>query len=432
MKVSISGIRGIVGEDLDLKDVMRYCGSFAGLVDSGKCVLARDTRPSGPMIKNAASAALMQNGIDVFDLGMAPTPVAFYESQRYGAGLVVSSSHNPIEWNGLKFITGGRGINEGELQRLVAGRGSCAPEIGTEVPAGTNYVEKAREIIGPVDGPPSVVVDAGGGAARYVAPELLGKLGCKVRMINETPECTSRGPDPTAGNLGDLEEASLQSDIGFAFDLDADRLVIVLDGKRQSPDVTLGLGVARALELGYKKFVLSLDTSIAVERIIERGGGRVHRSKVGEANVIDVILKTGSQAGGEGSSGGFILPGFNLCRDGILTSGLVASMLGTGGLEDALSVMDGYCQIRAKFPSDSARHDRTLGILEQRMRGLYGETITMDGIKCMIDDDTWVLVRKSNTEDIMRISAESDSPEGAGRVLSQTRELVARAYEDAR
>ena len=158
----------------------------------------------------------------------------------------------------------------------------------------------------------------------------------------------------------DLISYSQKNDIGFAFDLDGDRLIVVKNGVKQSPDVTVGLGAAKAIELGYKKFVLSIDTSISVEKFIKEHGGEVQRSKVGEANVIDLVLKTNSQAAGEGSSGGFILPEFNYCRDGILTSGLIASMIGTKSFDEILNFMQSYHQLREKVVIDSQFHDKTI------------------------------------------------------------------------
>ena len=115
MKISISGVRGIYGTDLSPKNIFEFCNNFSSLIESGKCVIGRDTRPTGKMILDSVSATLMQNGIDVYNLGMVPTPVVFRESRKYGAGIMVTSSHNPIEWNGLKFILNGKGINEDEL-----------------------------------------------------------------------------------------------------------------------------------------------------------------------------------------------------------------------------------------------------------------------------------------------------------------------------
>lgn len=383
------------------------------------------------MIIETAIAALLQNGINVYNLGMAPTPVIFRESRKYNAGIIVTSSHNPIEWNGLKFIINGRGINEEELNILVNNHDSLKSEIGLESKIESNYIDEALSLIGKVSNSPKIVVDIGGGAAKNVAPLLLKKIGCEVKVINADLEKCSRGPDPTSDDLRDLI-SNCQKTIGFAFDLDGDRLVVVKDGKKLSPDITLGLGVARALKMGYKKFVLSLDSSVAVEKFILKNGGEVQRSKVGEANVIELMLKTKSQAGGEGSSGGFILPEFNYCRDGILTSGLIASMLEKKELDDILKFMEQYYQIREKISIESKLHDKTLEILKEKMSKKYGKIITMDGIKAIINDDSWVLVRKSNTEDIIRISAESNNLEEVKTIVQQTRDLVKQSYDEVR
>lgn len=232
MKKTISGIRGIFGEDLNLKDVLEFCNNFSSLVKSQKCVIGKDTRPSGFMIKDTASAALMKNGIDVFNLGTVPTPVVFREARKYGAGIVVSSSHNPIEWNGMKFIIKGRGINEKELPQIIEKQEITKSKIGNEQDISSSYVEDAKKIIGNLENQPEIVVDIGGGAAKGFAPDLLESIGCKVLTLNENLEGCSRGPDPTADNLSELVSASSNKEIGFAFDLDGDRLVVVRNGKK--------------------------------------------------------------------------------------------------------------------------------------------------------------------------------------------------------
>lgn len=432
MKKTISGIRGILGKDLNLKDVLEFCNNFSTLVKSQKCVIGMDTRPSGSMIKDTASAALMKNGVDVFDLGTVPTPVVFREARKYGAGIVVSSSHNPIEWNGLKFIIDGRGINEKELPQIIQKQEFKSDKIGSEQEISSSYVEDAREIIGDLGQHPEVAVDIGGGAAKEFAPKLLESIGCKVHIINEDLANCSRGPDPTADKLDDLVSASSNKEIGFAFDLDGDRLVVVRNGKKQTPDVTLGLGVAKSLDLGYKKFVLSIDTSVSVEKFIKENGGTVQRTKVGEANVIEQIIKENAQAGGEGSSGGFILPEFNFCREGILTSGLISSMLGTQKFDEVLSFMESYFQIRDKTAIDAQFHDKVIEDVHSKLSKEYSEVITLDGIKGIIDENSWVLIRKSNTEDIIRVSAESNDESKAKKIAKDTIDLVNQSYEKIR
>jgi phosphomannomutase len=429
MKKSIAGIRGAFGSDFNLKDVLKFCNNFSMLIKSGKCAIGNDTRPSGNMIRETASAALMQNGIDIFDLELAPTPVIFREARKYGSGIVVTSSHNPLEWNGLKFIIDGRGINEDELCVVLQDQSLETSKLGNETKITSNYVDEVSNIIGEIENPPTVVIDVGGGAANSIAPALHEKIGCRVKIINESVQNTSRGPDPTTDELRDLVRESANSDVGFAFDLDGDRLVVVKDGIKQSPDLTLGLGAAKAIDLGYKKFVLSIDTSVSIERYIKEKGGQVQRSKVGEANVIDLILKTKSNVGGEGSSGGFILPEFNYCRDGILASGLIASMIRDKSFDEILGFMQRYHQSRDKIEIDSQLHDVVLEKIHEIMKNDFSQVITLDGIKGIIDDDSWVLVRKSNTEDAIRVSAESDDFEKCKSILKQTKDLVKQCYE---
>ena len=384
------------------------------------------------MIKETASAALMKNGIDVFNLGTVPTPVVFREARKYGAGIVVSSSHNPIQWNGLKFIIEGRGINEKELPQIIEKQEIPKTKIGSEEDISSSYIEDAAKIIGSLDTQPEIAVDIGGGAARGFAPELLESIGCKVQVLNENLEGCSRGPDPTADNLNDLVLASSHKEIGFAFDLDGDRLVVVRNGKKQTPDVTLGLGVAKSLELGYKKFVLSIDTSVSVEKYIKENGGTVQRTKVGEANVIEQMIKDNAQAGGEGSSGGFILPEFNYCREGILTSGLISSMLGTAKFDEVLKFMESYYQIRDKTAIDAQLHDKVIEKVSSTFSNDYSEVITLDGVKGIIDENSWVLIRKSNTEDIIRVSAESNDETKCKQIVKDTVQLVNQSYEQIR
>lgn len=430
MKKSISGIRGIVGEDLKLDDVLRFCRNFAPVIKSKKCAIGSDTRPSNKMIREVAVAALLEQGVDVYNFGMVPTPVMFREARKYGAGLIITSSHNPLPWNGLKFIINGRGPNEKEFAHILKEKQTQQTKFGTEYAATSNYVDDATKIIGKIRHEPKILVDVGGGAASFVAPQLLRKLGCHVDVINQS--ISSRGPDPTADKLTKLVLNSKRYDIGFAFDLDGDRVVVVKDGKKQSPDTTLALGTIKALELGYKKFCLSIDTSIAVEKYIKDHGGRVVRSKVGEANVIDTMLKENCQAGGEGSSGGFILPEFNMCRDGILTSGLIAAMTGKKIIDEMIKFVSNYHQLRTKIDVESDLHDKTLSKLVQKLKSESSEIITLDGVKIIIDDDTWALVRKSNTEDIIRISVESDNLQKAQQIQKQITTLVRQSHEQAR
>ena len=472
----MSGIRGLAGSELGADDVMRYCSAFVEETGCSSCAVARDTRPSGAALYDAASAALMASGADVSGLGVAPTPVAFYESRRSGGGaVIVTASHNPLEWNGLKFVVGGRGATAAEMAaigRRAADAGGGGEEgrrgggrIGRFVPeseaakaACADYVGAAIAAIrgvsggggggggGDADGAAAarVVVDAGGGAAARVAPSLLEGIGCSVEVINAGLEGSTRGPDPTTGRLADLEAACGGGRTGFAFDLDGDRVVVVAPGggdgraRTLSPDATLCLGVAAALEAGCRRFVLSIDTSAAAESIIREAGGTVWRSKVGEANVVAEMDARGAEAGGEGSSAGFILRSFNGCRDGILTAGMIAAAGGAaadgGGspaaARAAAEAMSRHSQARAKVPADSSLHARALEIADGRMRGRFSESLRIDGVRWS-GEGSWVLARGSNTEDAIRVSAEAGSPEEAARLLQEATEAVAGACRDA-
>ena len=429
LKISISGIRGIFGKDLTLRDVLKFSKNFSTLISSKKCVVATDTRPSGRIIVETVKAGLMESGIDVYDLGVVPTPITFRESRKYGAGLVVTSSHNPIEWNGLKMIIDGIGINNKQLDTVIKDQVTNKSKIGTEHYIKSDYINDAAKIIGKISGTPKVTVDVGGGAAKTVASELLKKIGCDVNTINDDLVNSSRGPDPTTDQLEKLVSNTKDRDIGFAFDLDADRLVTVIDGEKKMPDVTLGLGIVKALELGYKNFVLSQDTSVSVEKYIKQKGGTVFHCKVGEANVAEKMISTKSKAGGEGSSGGFILSDFNYCRDGILTSGLIASIITKDSFRDMLTLMENCHLIRDKIECDSKYHDKLMEILYDKMKEKYANLQTLDGLKAIIDENSWVLVRKSNTENIIRVSAESNSLEMVRNIHLEIKELVKQRYD---
>jgi len=425
----VSGIRGIFGKDLTLRDVLKFSKNFSVLINSKKCVIATDTRPTGQMITETVKAGLMQSGIDVYDLGIAPTPVAFRESRKYGAGIIVTSSHNPIEWNGLKMIIDGKGVNEKQHDIVMSEQNPPKSKIGEEHKIESAYVDDASKIIGKISDIPKVVVDIGGGAAKGFPSQLLEKVGCDVVTINSELEKSSRGPDPTVDTLEELVTNTKNRDIGFAFDLDGDRLVIVVNGEKKDPDVTLGMGVVKALELGYKNFVLSQDTSISVEKYIKQNGGTVFRSKVGEANVTEKMIETKSQVGGEGSSGGFILSDFNYCRDGILTSGLIASIIKKDEFTDTLNFMEKYHIIRDKVEYDSKHHDDILKSLHGKMEEKFGSVETLDGIKAIVDGDSWALVRKSYSENSIRVSAESNSLEKVRNIHQEIKNLVKESYE---
>tara|TARA_Y100000817_G_C16538944_1_gene403520 strand:- start:37 stop:609 length:573 start_codon:yes stop_codon:yes gene_type:complete len=188
------------------------------------------------------------------------------------------------------------------------------------------------------------------------------------------------------------------------------------------------MGVVKSMQLGYKKFVLSIDSSMGIEKYIKKNGGTVWRSRVGEANVIQTILEKNADAGGEGSSGGFILPEHNFCRDGLLTSGLIATMLDQD-FSEHLNYFEQYKQSREKISFPAKFHDKIIEKLESKLHDKY-QIESLDGIKLKIDENSWALIRKSNTEDIIRISIESNDESKITNLQNNIIELLNESYEE--
>ena len=438
MKISISGVRGIYGQDLNLHEVNRFAGLFAGFIKSGKCVVARDTRPSSAIIAQLVSASLMAAGIDVYNLGIAPTPAAFREARKYGASIIITASHNPLEWNGLKFVIDGRGLFEHELEEMLRftsnGRHKFGNESRNEFQIPSNYTDVVAEVAKGDNVSANVGIDTAGGAACGYAEDLFKKLGHKYYSINGIAGISSRGPDPTADDLTDLRGliTANKLDYGFGLDLDADRVVVVNSkGEKLNPDATLLLCVARALEIGLKKFVTSIDTSVAIEKYILQNNGKVVAyAKVGESNVVSKMLDVNAEAGGEGSSAGFIMPKVNMCRDGLLAAATI-STLDKNTVEGCLNFASQFAQIRSKISANSLMHRAVIDRLPDIFKTESYSIITEDGVKAIIDEDSWVLIRASNTEHAIRISVES-KVEKAKAIYKNASEKVQTVYDQVR
>jgi phosphomannomutase len=437
VKISISGVRGIYGYDLNLHEVDRFAGLFAGFIKSGKCVVARDTRPSSPIIAQIVCASLMAAGIDVYNLGIAPTPAAFREARKYKAGIIVTASHNPLEWNGLKFIMDGRGLFEHELDemlKMLKTTSKQSANFGNEFQIFSNYTDVVAEVAKGDNSAVKVGIDTAGGAACGYAEHLFKKLGHKYYSINGIAGISSRGPDPTADDLADLRGlvTANELDYGFGLDLDADRLVVVnRKGEKLNPDATLLLCIARGLEMGLKKFVTSIDTSVAIEKYIHKNNGKVVAySKVGEANVVSKMLDVNAEAGGEGSSAGFIMPKVNMCRDGLLAAATI-STLNKKTVDECLNLALQFAQIRSKISAKSSLHRAVIDRLPDIFKTESYSILTEDGVKAIIDEDSWVLVRPSNTEHAIRISVESRG-EKAQAIYKKASEKVQKVYDQVR
>ena len=437
MKISVSGIRGIYGQDLNLHEISKFTRLFASsmIKSGGGCVLARDTRPSSRIIAETATATFMEEGIDVHNLEVAPTPIVFRESRKYDGGLVVTASHNPLEWNGLKFIIKGRGIFENELDFMLNGMDISKPDkFGKLFDTVSNYKDEVVDLIRKkAHNNRPVGLDLGGGAACGYFTELFGKLGQKFFSINDIGGLSSRGPDPTTDNLNELRKlvTSNRLDFGFAFDLDGDRLVVVNnEGEKLSADATLLICIASSLNLGMKKFVASLDTSLSVEKYVIQNGGSIDYTKVGEANVVEKMLNMDADAGGEGSSAGFIMPPFNMCRDGFLASAIISST-DRKLIEECLRFSSQYFQIRSKIPADIVVQSKVIEKFIDILKVESSQVLTIDGVKAILDDDSWVLIRPSNTEHAIRISVESKISK-AQLLYKEMRERVQLVYDQVK
>jgi phosphomannomutase len=443
VKISISGIRGVFGDDdLSLNEIVKFSKSFtrSSIKPTEKCVIGRDTRPSSLAISKIVAATLMQEGVEVYDLNVAPTPMVFRESRKYQAGCIVTASHNPLEWNGLKFILEGRGIFEDELQAILRnlnpGLRNQDYGYGKSWQIVSNYVDEVAELAKTSKSSNHSIragLDPGGGASCGFINRLFKVLGHKFQSINDIYGMSFRGPDPTADDLTDLSALVVnnQLDFGFAFDQDGDRLVVVdRYGKKLSPDTTLLLCVASALKIGMKKFVTSIDTSISIEKFAKLHGPasvKFDFSKVGESNVVNTMLKTGGDAGGEGSSAGFIMPKFNLCRDGFLASAIIAS-LDAMTINECIKFSAQYSQVRTKISLPSHLHGKLIEKLSDILERESSRILTIDGVKAIVDDDSWILVRGSNTEHAVRISVESRGS-NAKTLYEKVTSHVRTAYE---
>src|ERR1043166_4972905 len=223
MKISVSGIRGIYGQDLNLHEISKFTRLFASsmIKSGGGCVLARDTRPSSRIIAETAAATFIENGIDVYNLGVAPTPIVFRESRKYDGGLVVTASHNPLEWNGLKFIIKGRGIFENELDFMLNGMNiSKSDKFGKLFDTVSNYKDEVADLIRKkAHNNRAVGLDLGGGATCGYFTQLFGRLEQKFFSINDIGGLSSRGPDPTTDNLQELRKLVTSNHLDLRLDL---------------------------------------------------------------------------------------------------------------------------------------------------------------------------------------------------------------------
>ena len=432
LMVSISGIRGVVGDGLTPQTIVNFAQAFGTYLGSGRVVVGRDSRVTGPMVKHGVFAGLMAAGCDVVDIGLCPTPTVQMAVKKLKArgGVAITASHNPIEWNALKLIDStGLFLDETQGKKVIKNvnndefRNVTWDQIGK-----SEYYEHAIEdhikailklkLINPEEIAQrkfKVVVDCVNGAGGTILPSLLNQLGCETIFINEEPTgLFPRKPEPLPEHLTDLcEKVKLEkADIGFAVDPDVDRLAIVSEeGKPFGEEYTLVSAVNYVLSKKDGPIVVNASATQAVDDIAATYNTKVFRTKVGEVYVAQKMKQVKAAIGGEGN-GGVLLPELHLGRDAPLAIALTLQQLAVTGMKAS--------ELRQSLPQYYQAKNRIeikdldmSSILDEILRKYEKERIdTTDGVKILWSDH-WVHIRPSNTEPIVRIYSEARTMEEA-------------------
>src|SRR5213596_812017 len=451
LMVSVSGIRGLVGVDLTPEMVARWAAAFgiwsreprAGSRKKAAVVLGRDARTSGPMFAQAATAGLLSVGCDVIDVGLVATPTVqlAVEHHRDAGGIILTASHNPIEWNALKFVgpdgifldtVAGARVRElaaaASLPRAnyhaIGGVEADAEAIARHLAA--VLALRAVDVKGIRRRRFRVALDTVRGAGGAVMPELLERLGCRVTAINvETDGLFPRPPEPVPENLKALGARARRkkADIGIAVDPDVDRLAIVDEkGRPIGEDYTLAFAIRAVRPSGRQTVVCNLSTSLVVEDAAREFGARVVRAAVGEAHVARKIIALKSLIGGEGN-GGVMYPALHVGRDAPVALALVLSLLARERVtvSELVARAPRYTIVKAKVE----RGARLDAVYDGLRRGFPEAAVdTQDGLR-LAWPDRWLHVRPSGTEPIIRLIAEAPSRADAERLIEEGRRLCA-------
>lgn len=444
LMVGVSGIRGRVGEALTPEVVAQYAAAFGAWASSKggskKIVVGRDSRVSGPLFHRVVVSALQSVGCDIIDIGLTTTPTCqlAVEDHHAAGGLMISASHNPIEWNALKFI-GSTGLflenHEGVEMRGLVERGIPRAQwnelgtIETDDRAVQRHIDRVLAIpyvdVDAIRGRRfHVALDCVRGAGAVIMPALLDRLGCRVTAINLQPDGHfPRPPEPVAENLGELERLVLESGaaIGFAVDPDVDRLALVSDaGKAIGEDFTLALAARLVLRHRNGPLVTNLSTSRIVEDVAVGAGTSVIRAPVGEVNVAVRMRDEGAPIGGEGN-GGVILPEVHLGRDAPVGAALLLQLLHEENrpLSDIVADLPRYVIVKDKLNRPSASLDTVYEALRSAFPAASADS--QDGLR-LSWPDRWVHVRPSGTEPIVRVIAEAPTDREALELVRRSRE----------
>lgn len=441
LKISISGVRGVVGESLTPTLLARFAQAFGTYTGTGTIVIGRDTRTSGEMVRQAVIAGLLSSGCRVLDLDICPVPTVqlLVRQRRARGGIAITASHNPAEWNALKFINAAGLFLSGTQARQLLDiyhQGEYVKVAGAEMRAVERstgaldlHIKAILDVLGALPQGARrlrVAVDCCNGAGSIVAPRLLDALGVEVIPINATPDGRfPRDAEPVAENLGALCAAVREhgADVGFAQDMDADRLAVVSErGAAVGEENTLVLATRYVLSKERGAVVANLSTTHTLDALARSFGCPVHRSKIGEANVTEEMQRHGAVVGGEGN-GGVIYPRINFARDSLVGMALILHLLAATGLtvSEILSDLPRSFMLKEKLACRSDKIRTALNMI--RREYVRWPLDTRDGIKVTLDDG-WFLVRGSNTEPIIRLVAEAATQEQAARIIAEVRARV--------
>ena len=427
LMISISGVRGVIGEGLTPEVMLNFAQAYGTYCNGGRVVLGRDSRVSGPMLHHAVTAGLMAIGCEVIDVGIAPTPTVKIATHNLHAsgGLIITASHNPVMWNGIKMLANdGLFLDEEQGKQVLAIRdaGHSTWRNWDELGKFSSYDKAIDDHLAAIYALPfidsekirqrkfRVTADCVNGAGGVILKKLLEHFGCDIVLLNETPTGRfTHNPEPVPENLGELCEAvkKYRAHIGLALDPDADRLALVSEkGFPLGEEYTLALTTAFLLPKRKGKVVVNLSTSMVIDDIAAQHGCTVERTKVGEIHVAKHMQKIDAVIGGEGN-GGVILPDVHLGRDAMVGVAMILQQLAdfSGPLSELHASLPQYIMRRRKVELREGLDPKQ--VLQKILQKYRREKLdTNDGVK-ILRDKSWVQVRASNTEPILRIMSEA-------------------------
>lgn len=443
-----SGVRGVVGKQITPELVMDLGLALAtNLGNSGTVVVGKDPRTSSDMLESCLISGLLSGGCDVKRLGIVPTPVVSFAVRRLNAkaGVMITASHNPPEYNGIKFWDSSGMAYSPKLEDEIEGIyfGKQMKRVGwdrigdvREVEVLTGYIDEVAAAVRLKRGY-KVVVDCGNGAGSLVSPHLLRRLGCKVIALNSHIDgfFPGRGLEPSPENLGELCSVvkSTGADLGLAHDGDADRIAAVDElGRVAQADKLLGLVAVHQVGRKGDVVVTTVDASSVVDDSVGKRGGKVVRTRVGDVSVAAEVKKHRAVFGGE-PSGAWIFPSVHPAPDGPLAAVKILELLDSTGkkLSELLGTLPEYPTAREKVACPNERKARTMEKLEARLKKEFPDvvrTLTIDGIRLELKDG-WVLIRPSGTEPYIRVTAEGRTPERVMEIAEKAVKVLKKAIK---